>query len=568
MPNYTGKTLKKFLPVFFIGLIVFSAGLILYFILKYGIDVPYMDQWEYVGFFDHLSKGTLTFDELYRQQCEYRQIFPNLVFVGLGALTRWDVRYEMLFSFVLALLVMYNVYRLSNILKYDAPWQKWLLLCLASLFIFAPIQYENWLFGVQIEYFMPIACITTCMAVIYSGLRNVLKLIFCVLLAVISTYSSVNGLLCWIVVLPLFLFSEKAAGFFQNWIPLTVWLFGTCVTITFYFTGYESPANFPSPFEFLKHPVDALLYLMGLLGNPFRMVHALKPIIVVGVGMLTLFVALCVYVGRYFRDRVLLFQAMPWLMLGLYSIMTGGMVMTGRLGFGLFQSLTSRYTTYTLYLPVALLFLIYVISTHLAKRTGIKEWPLLLLILMAAFVVYVKADTFNVAVNDLKNYHHNIRHAKAALHFVNYVPHETCESKIYLVHFDELRQKANTLNKLGYLRPPLAESNLLQNITEADGRAGEGGAFNALTKQNDTLYLACGQTNPNSTGNVPDAILLTYDDTLSRPVVFTLYNADSLQWKKSFSVNSVPYRPTYIRAWAFETETGKALRLKGAFLLE
>ena len=47
-------TFKNVISLVFIGLIIFSAGLILYFILRYGIDVPYMDQWEYLGVFDHL----------------------------------------------------------------------------------------------------------------------------------------------------------------------------------------------------------------------------------------------------------------------------------------------------------------------------------------------------------------------------------------------------------------------------------------------------------------------------------------------------------------------------------
>lgn len=561
MFNDKRLSVNKVLTFLFIGIIIFSAGLILYFILKYGVDVPYMDQWEYVGFFDHLSKGTLTFEELYRQQCEYRQIFPNLIFVGLGVLTHWDVRYEMLFSFGLALLVLYNLYRLANTLNYNESWHKWLLICLASLFIFAPIQYENWLFGVQIEYFMPVACITSCMAIIYSRLKQNLKLVFCIILAIISTYSSVNGLLCWFVVFPLFLFSNHGDVFFKYWIPVTIWLFGACATITFYFTGYESPANFPSPFHFLHHPFDALLYLLGLLGNPFRMVHALKPIIVVGAALLTIYLAVFVYIIRYFRDKALLTQTMPWLMLGLYSIMTAGMVMTGRLGFGLFQSLTSRYTTYTLYLPVALLFLIFICSRHISVRTRLKELPLVLLVLVAVFVVYVKADTFSVAVTDLKNYHHYIRHARAALHFVNHVPHENCESKIYLLRFDELRQKANTLNKLKYLRPPLAQSNILKQITEIDNNSGKGGSFDTLVQLNDTLYAASGLADITSSGNVPDAILLTYDDSLSGPVVFTLYNADSLQWKKSFSANNIPLKPTIIRAWAFSTDSGKVIQL-------
>jgi hypothetical protein len=111
----------KFVPVIALSLSLFSAGMILYFILKYGVDVPYMDQWEYVGFFDHLAKGTLTFSELFKLQGEYRQFFPNLIFVSLGWLTNWNVKYEMIVIFILACLVSFNIYRLVSFTVIEKP---------------------------------------------------------------------------------------------------------------------------------------------------------------------------------------------------------------------------------------------------------------------------------------------------------------------------------------------------------------------------------------------------------------------------------------------------------------
>lgn len=223
----------KHLPKLAWLLISISAGLILYFILRYGVDVPYMDQWEYVGFFDNFHKGTLTFEELFAQQSEYRQLFPNLIFVGLGILTRWDVRYEMIVTFLLACLTFFNIYRMSVFTVKDNKVMRAVLLFVASLFVFAPIQYENWLFGVQIEYLLPVACITGCVAITLSGIKNHWKLILSMLLAVISTYSSINGLLCWFVPLPVMLFSGNSASYFKRWPVLTAWMGAAILTITY-----------------------------------------------------------------------------------------------------------------------------------------------------------------------------------------------------------------------------------------------------------------------------------------------------------------------------------------------
>ena len=77
--------LLTLLPPCFLAVLVFT----------YSVDFPQWDQWGYVPFFEELSRGSLTFSHLFAQVNEYRQFFPNLVFVALGWLTRWDVRYEM-----------------------------------------------------------------------------------------------------------------------------------------------------------------------------------------------------------------------------------------------------------------------------------------------------------------------------------------------------------------------------------------------------------------------------------------------------------------------------------------
>ena len=76
-----------------VSLATIPGGLLLILILKYGVDIPYWDEWQYVSFFEKFSQGTLTLSDLFAQQNEYRQFFPNLIFVGLGWLTQWNKTY-------------------------------------------------------------------------------------------------------------------------------------------------------------------------------------------------------------------------------------------------------------------------------------------------------------------------------------------------------------------------------------------------------------------------------------------------------------------------------------------
>src|SRR2546423_10325968 len=85
-------------------------------IYLYAVNLPIGDEWAQSIFFTKLAQGTLSARDLFAQQQEYRQFFPNLIVVGLGWLTKWDVRYEMALNFLLACLISYNIYRLSELL--------------------------------------------------------------------------------------------------------------------------------------------------------------------------------------------------------------------------------------------------------------------------------------------------------------------------------------------------------------------------------------------------------------------------------------------------------------------
>jgi hypothetical protein len=558
------KKFLKYVPALALSLVVLLAGIILYFIYIYGIDVPYMDQWEYVVFFDHLSKGTLTFAELFKLQGEYRQFFPNLIFVSLGWLTNWNVRYEMLVIFLLACLVSFNVYRLASLTITDKNWLKWLLFFLANLFIFSPWQYENWLFGVQIEYFMPIACVTTAMVIAFSRLEAPGKLVLCIVFSIISTYSSINGFICWIVLFPVFYLSGTDSKFFKKWNIVLIWVLGTLITLWYYFNGYKSPANFPSTLEVLNHPVDALRYFAGVLGNPIRIVHSLDHIIAVGGVVIVVFTGLVLYIIWHSKDKHLVKISVVWIMLAFYSILTAAMITVGRLGFGVYQSLSSRYTTFSSYLIVATIFLAAIVIQHIAKRMKYSIIQKVAIAVLVGYIIYIKVDTYPVAVTDLKNFHSLIQHEKAGLLFINYIPHSECVNKIYPANFKELKRRANVLNSLGYLRPSLIKTNIIQDIEGTGSGTVNYGSLDNLIGLSDSIFTASGTAVVPNTDGPADAILLTYQNLEGKSLLLALDNSDSINWKKTFSVTKIPFDTITINAWTFDGNTGKAYRLKGS----
>ncbi|MDQ1638381.1 MAG: hypothetical protein QOF62_1720 [Pyrinomonadaceae bacterium] len=587
------QTSYKLTQVLAVCLSILPACLILALILKYGVDVPHWDEWLYVKFFEKFSQGTLTLGDLFAQQNEFRQFFPNLIFVGLGWLTRWDKRYELLVSLALASLVSINIYRLEKLTIGGSPARRITIYVLANLLIFSPLQYQNWLLGMQIVYFMPIACVTTCLVITYSQLGPRVKLLLCMGLATISTFSSANGILCWLLVLPLLGWTTSPRQTNRKWLML-VWIAAFVASAALYFHGYHNPVGHPSLSESLIHPVKALSYFLVLLGKALEpgeafsvlgLSRTLQKIIagITGLLLVAFFVVSTFYLRREMkRDR----RAAAWLMLGTYSLATAVLITVGRVGFGVEQAFSSRYTTFTLYLPIALLHLIpIVLDTEITagKLAGVKRR---LLILLAGVVVALQLVIYPYYIRHMLLFSQLLEQSKACLLLINVAADDHCLALKVYPDVEYLKHTANSLDGLGFLRPALIKSNRVQDIAIGVAQpSGSYGSIDSVTQTGADIYTAAGWAMLPGWDHPADAILLTYDREEGDSVIFAIANPDEnggllarmwrskppseyARWQKSFSISGLPRNPLIISAWAFDARTGKAAPLAGKHIIQ
>jgi hypothetical protein len=586
------QTCYKLTQVLAVCLSILPACLILALILKYGVDVPHWDEWEYVKFFEKFSHGTLTLGDLFAQQNEFRQFFPNLIFVGLGWLTRWDKRYELLVSFALASIVSLNIYRLEKLTIGGSPARRITIYVLTNLLIFSPVQYQNWLLGMQIVYFMPIACVTTCLVIAYSQLSPCVKLLLCMGLATISTFSSANGILCWLLVLPLLGWTTSPRQANRKWVML-VWIAAFVANAALYFYGYHKPVGHPSLSESLIHPVKGLSYFLVLLGKALEPGEAFSLLglsrtpqkIIAGITGLLLvafFVVSTFYLRREMkRNR----RAAAWLMLGTYSIATAVLITVGRAGFGVEQAFSSRYTTFTLYLPIALLHLIpIVLDTKITagKLAGVKKR---LLLLLAGVVVALQLIIYPYYIRHMLLFSQLLEQSKACLLLINVAPDHCLGGKV-CPDVEYLKHAANSLDGLGFLRPGLIKSNRVQDIAVGVAQPAESyGSIESVTQTGADIYAAAGWAMLPGGDHPADAILLTYDREDGDSVIFAIADPEEnggllarmwrskppsayARWQKSFSVSSLPRNPLIISAWAFDARTGEAAQLAGKHVIQ
>ena len=61
------------------------------FVYKFGITIPYWDQWELVPLLEKMHNHTLTLADLWAQHNEHRIIFPKILMMLLARLSNWNI---------------------------------------------------------------------------------------------------------------------------------------------------------------------------------------------------------------------------------------------------------------------------------------------------------------------------------------------------------------------------------------------------------------------------------------------------------------------------------------------
>jgi hypothetical protein len=256
------------------------------------------------------------------------------------------------------------------------------------------------------------------------------------------------------------------------------------------------------------------------------------------------------------------------------------MVTVGRLGFGVEQSLSSRYTTFTLYLFVALVYLLPCVLGHAARRggrlagrggllrrLGAAAAVLLVLAHAAAFALVVRHGAATSRRARLR--------AKACLLFIEVAPNERCLAEGLYPDVPALRERAAALDRLGYLRPPLLKGGRMRELAAAGGVCSDDYGYFGVTGAGAHGYGAAGRARlPRRGGEPADAVVLARGRDDEDQTAFALANVvagegalprgDVAGWAEIFPADAPPpWAGGRLTAWAFDAEEGKAYRLCG-----
>jgi hypothetical protein len=539
-------------------------------VAKYGVNVPYADEFTLAPLLVKAHEHTINFSDLFRQHNEHRYFFPRLLFIAFAYFSHGDVRAEMFFS---ALLAGFTAITLWVVIRrtITGSIEKALALAfLVNLLLFSPVQAENWVWGFQFVLLLCNFLFACGLLVAISSLNVWKKYVLCAVLAIVSTFSFGGGVLLWALTFPIALSFEPAQQFKRSACWLFAWVaLGTAV-LCLYFVGFRHPAQVPGVAVGL---LDYYLYVTTFVGAHLwraDRTEAILPAALIGTVLLALYGAAALYLLRYVRDSSLRKRMIPWLTIGAYAFLSACLAAVARIGFGVNQGLDSRYTSFSLYLSVAAIGLVAIVANEIRLRPRNKmsteglarvETGLLTGFILLTLVAFSWGQSLMAQSQRTRLW------GKGALLFSNVLDDGTIHDKYLMAEASQARMFANMEDSIGLFHPSMLRS---AEISKLNTESKLVGYLDYLTVEGQTCKFVGWATLPKR-DRPADCVVLSYetpgqgnaiafrvaDETQERLDVARALHSTTLTacgWICHFDRSLVPPGDHLIRAWAFDAK--------------
>lgn len=173
---------------------------LIFLVDRYKVDVPYQDDWELVPLLDNFYQGTLSLGDFLLQHAERRHFFPKIVMIILVHFSGWNISYMLAMNILTALGIFVTlIYQMKTTMRsignYKIDWA----IPIISLIIFSLNQWESWSWGWMLQSFMNVFVVVNGIILLANPVFNRSRFLSAVLLGIIATYSSANGIIYWFI---------------------------------------------------------------------------------------------------------------------------------------------------------------------------------------------------------------------------------------------------------------------------------------------------------------------------------------------------------------------------------
>jgi hypothetical protein len=542
-------------PIVFVGFII----------NRYGVNVPYADEWSNLILVEKWDAGHLRFADLIRPHNGHRILIPRLIFLAFAEMAHGNVRAEMFLSLCICGLTSAGVlYILRRSISTGWP-QILAVWAFINVFLFSPIQAENWLWGFQFQIFLSNLCVVGAVVALAANVRVQIRLGLAALFALAGTFSFGQGVLIWPIVAVLMISLGETRRCVLIWSAVTLAILGG------YFFSYHGKHLSRA----VAHWWDYPLFFVAFLGAPLVEVSNTNPMVLPALVGGVLCGAYLVLLICCLRRRVAE-REVVWLALGAFAIGGALLAAASRTHFGVRQALDSRYTTVAIILLVSLIGLA---ASLYFERPSPKRT--LAGFLAAAVCVALNAFNFGFAFRDLEVNRALRSHGKAALEFSKTLDAEKIFRSALLLTEDSetVARYLATLDRRQLTFPLRREIPALHDGENQGPRSTqEHGVFENLEPESDSV-IASGWSYLPAQNRPAACVVFAFgheetwtafalsDQRENRPDLPNV-GARDLGWRGTFSLERLPPGTSEISAWAVDADNGKTFRLPGSFVVQ
>lgn len=369
---------------------ILPAVLVFHYIRKFGLTIPYYDQWELVPLLEKMHNHTLTLSDLWRQHNEHRIIFPKILMLVLAHFSNWNIFLELCANMVIATFIFLF---LLSILRSTSDITSFWMKIFFSLMVFSMFQYENWSWGWQMQIFLSVLGSVVAIWAANKWKGRGIGLAVAVSGAVLSSYSFNTGLVTWPAVLVVMLLRKE-----WKRKHIVILLLACIATILLYYYNFAKCRSHSFLFFFLKHPYLYARFVLTYLGASLGLKYYFAPI--VALIILALISLAIINIWRF--DRQKLRELAPWLALALYAIIAACITGVGRTVNGWEQAFASRYTTISFFLPLSTAVLLWhSIKLNPARNKKKRLRKLLFTVTITAMFILLYISTCFTGVQEM-----------------------------------------------------------------------------------------------------------------------------------------------------------------------
>ncbi len=551
--------------------------LLIGFIAEFRVNVPSWDEWPVSMIFQKAATGELSFSDFIEPYNQHRYLFLRLIIVPLAFLTDWNKDYELACNFILALLTWLMTVQIFRNTAYSNSRIPWVIVnSLTGFMILSLVQYQNWLWGLQIGVFLVNFCLVLSILIIDSGYQFKPKksLVLAAIPCIISSFTMAQGLISWLAIVPLIW--VKSLGKQQKITALIYWIGLFILTCFFYFLDYPESDSEISKIAILSaNPAYFLKFFLIVLGAPLA--HD-SPDIAFGIGLLSVVLLFGLILwGFKLYHFPFIQQIAPELSFALFALLFSGLVTLGRAdvgmesGRGVDFAVESRYITNSILLFVALLQIYYTFLSKTQHKISSRSPQMIgVPILLMIFLVVNSIDSIQKATV----YHQRLEGEKFCLNFIQVLDERhACWNWWEIMSLTEqMRSHTQLLNEINFIESPNikfidSDSNITGSLTTPEldqplfiqqpnellSFSGKVRLSPSFISENSSYLVAL------SYGNRPKIIAISSPYSLKKQPA----NPQTLPWNLSLSSSSLPIGETTLKAWLYHPQKQQFIRLEG-----